>query len=98
MNQERYAAKWRVIKLLSGGGLLSDNGAHYADMMVHMFGEVDQAYCRTFNYEIPDAPEADALVKYDDVLSGAVSAYQGPVDECWKIRSFQPQAVRLSRN
>ncbi len=42
---ESPAAKWRGIKLLSGGGMIMDSGAHFADMVQVLFGEVDEVYC-----------------------------------------------------
>ncbi|OGV70201.1 MAG: hypothetical protein A3K19_16480 [Lentisphaerae bacterium RIFOXYB12_FULL_65_16] len=40
-----YAFKWRVIKNLVGGGMIMDSGAHFTDMMLHLFGEVDTVSC-----------------------------------------------------
>ena len=39
------AMKWRAFKITNGGGMIMDSGAHFADMMVHLFGEVDDVYC-----------------------------------------------------
>jgi len=39
------AAKWRGIKNLTGGGMIMDSGAHFADMVQVLFGDVDQVYC-----------------------------------------------------
>jgi len=100
MNQERYAAKWRAIKLLSGGGLLSDSGAHYADMMVHLFGEVDQAYCRTFNYqgvEIPDAPIVGTVNADVEEVWHALIRFKNGVEATWAFsRVFHPPAVQYA--
>ena len=37
--------KWRGVKLLTGGGMIMDSGAHFADMVQVLFGEVDEVYC-----------------------------------------------------
>lgn len=39
-----YAWQWRLLKLLTGGGMIFDAGAHYTDMMHFLFGEVDRVY------------------------------------------------------
>jgi predicted dehydrogenase len=45
-----YAFAWRGLRLLTGGGMLLDAGAHFADMMLHVFGPVAEVCCdlRTF--------------------------------------------------
>ena len=37
--------KWRGVRLLAGGGMILDSGAHFADMMLCLFGEPDEVYC-----------------------------------------------------
>jgi predicted dehydrogenase len=45
-----YAFAWRGLKLLGGGGMLFDAGAHFTDMMLHVFGPIAEVDCdmRTF--------------------------------------------------
>lgn len=45
-----YAFAWRGLRLLTGGGMLVDAGAHFADMMLYVFGPVAEVACdlRTF--------------------------------------------------
>jgi UDP-N-acetyl-2-amino-2-deoxyglucuronate dehydrogenase len=45
-----YAFAWRGLKVLGGGGMCLDAGAHFTDMMRFVFGEVDEVVCdlRTF--------------------------------------------------
>ena len=53
------AMKWRGVKLLTGGGMIMDSGAHFTDMMQLLFGEVDEVYCTLNSYDhrpILDAP------------------------------------------
>lgn len=42
---ERAAMKWRGLKLLTGGGMIMDSGAHFGDMIQVLFGDVDEVYC-----------------------------------------------------
>jgi len=37
--------QWRVVKKLVGGGMIMDSGAHFTDMMLHLFGSVDEVFC-----------------------------------------------------
>jgi len=55
----RYAFKWRGIKVLSGGGMILDSGHHFADMLLYLFGEVDEIFCEIKRYDeriIENAP------------------------------------------
>ena len=47
----RPAAKWRGIKLLTGGGMIMDSGAHFTDMVQVLFGEPDEVYCSMASYD-----------------------------------------------
>lgn len=51
--------KWRAFKLLTGGGMIMDSGAHFTDMMLYLFGDVDEVVCQMKTY---DAPEVEAPV------------------------------------
>jgi predicted dehydrogenase len=44
---KHYAMQWRLLKLLTGGGMIFDAGAHFADMVLHLFGDVEEINCRT---------------------------------------------------
>ena len=52
-DRKAYAWAWRGLKLLGGGGALIDGGAHYADMMLHVFGPVAKVYCQMRTFETP---------------------------------------------
>ncbi|MGC8977087.1 MAG: Gfo/Idh/MocA family protein, partial [Candidatus Ratteibacteria bacterium] len=70
------AFKWRGIKLLSGGGMIMDSGHHFADMLLYLFGEVDEVYCEIKRYDervIEDAPfigrsKADVEDTWDSII------------------------------
>jgi len=54
-----YAWQWRLLKLLTGGGMIFDAGAHFCDMVLHLFGEVDEVYAHLATFQTPmiDSPE-----------------------------------------
>ena len=39
-----YAMAWRGFKLLTGGGQILDGGVHFSDMMLHVFGPVEEVF------------------------------------------------------
>jgi predicted dehydrogenase len=58
-NYTNYSMKWRGVKALSGGGIIFDSGHHFADMLLYLFGEVDEIYCEIRSYDeriIEDIP------------------------------------------
>ncbi|MBP7561185.1 MAG: Gfo/Idh/MocA family oxidoreductase [Armatimonadetes bacterium] len=56
---EVYLWQWRLLKLMSGGGMALDAGAHMADMIRYLFGDVRDVYCRTAGFQTPtiNSPE-----------------------------------------
>ncbi len=59
LDLDSYRWRWRYSKLLSGGGMIFDAGAHFADMMLHLFGEIDEvaATLVTFDTTILEMPD-----------------------------------------
>lgn len=58
-NYDSSQFKWRGLNLLGGGGMIMDSGAHFGDMIQHVFGQVDEVSCemRAFDRRrIQDAP------------------------------------------
>ncbi len=53
LDLESYAWRWRHSKLLSGGGMVFDAGAHFTDMMLHLFGEIDEVTCTLNTFDTP---------------------------------------------
>jgi len=54
-----YGMKWRGLKLLTGGGMIMDSGAHFSDMVQVMFGVPEKVWCTMATYDrriIKDAP------------------------------------------
>jgi UDP-N-acetyl-2-amino-2-deoxyglucuronate dehydrogenase len=70
------AFKWRGVKLLTGGGMIMDSGAHLGDMMVHLFGDPDTVFCRMDT--IDPAPIKD-VPGMGDVKSDTEDAWQAIV-------------------
>ncbi len=62
-----YAFAWRGLRLLTGGGMLLDAGAHFADMMLHVFGPVAEVFCdlRTFFTPTLNGPAGVGKAKLD---------------------------------
>ena len=59
INLDSYAWRWRHSRLLTGGGMILDAGAHFADMMLHLFGEIDEVTCtlQTFDTPVVEVPD-----------------------------------------
>jgi len=64
---DRAAFKWRGSKLLTGGGMIMDSGAHLADMVQLLFGEPDEVVCTMATYD-------------DQVIAGAPVLGDTPAD------------------
>ena len=54
-----YAWQWRLLKLLTGGGMIFDAGVHFSDMMLYLFGRVEEVYgwIGTFQDVTIESPE-----------------------------------------
>ncbi|MBD3292137.1 MAG: hypothetical protein GF393_04375 [Armatimonadia bacterium] len=61
LNRADYKFAWRALKLMGGGGMLLDAGAHFADMVQHVFGPVETATCtmRTIDDAVIELPDVD---------------------------------------
>lgn len=91
-NFTHYATKWRGLKLLSGGGMIMDSGAHFADMVQVLFGPVDEVGCTLASYDcrvIDDAPVlGDAPADVEDTWH-AVIRFKSGLPLIWTYgRSF----------
>lgn len=68
-NYDLSAFKWRGVNLLVGGGMIMDSGAHFTDMVQHLFGPVREVACdmRTWDRRtiqgVPVLGEAQADVE-----------------------------------
>jgi predicted dehydrogenase len=73
---------WRTDKLLGGGGMVMDSGAHYCDTLRYLFGDLQSAYARVGRMEerahlkgdtpIPDEREDHwiATLNFESGLTG----------------------------
>lgn len=74
--RDAYAWQWRLLKLLTGGGMVFDAGAHFADMMLHLFGPVDEVYARTMAYQQPTVTSPELGARRKDVEDTWMSVWQ----------------------
>ena len=58
-DRNSYAWQWRLLKQLTGGGMIFDAGAHFADMMYYLFGEVDQVSAWTGTFQSVSVPSSE---------------------------------------
>jgi len=101
LNFDDYKFKWRGIKLLTGGGMIMDSGAHYADMMRYLFGPLDEAYCHTWSLDkriIKDAPVVgDVPADVEDTWHAQLRFKSG-VQATWIYgRSFHTSMDKAAR-
>jgi predicted dehydrogenase len=95
------AFKWRGVVLLTGGGMILDSGAHFADMIQVLLGEVDQIACRMNTYDtrtIEGAPVVgDVPADVEDTWH-AVIEFKSGVPLTWTYsRSFHGEPLRFAR-
>ena len=60
-DRKSYKFAWRSLKVMGGGGQILDGGAHFTDMVQHVFGPVDEVTCtmRTIDKEMIEMPGMD---------------------------------------
>ena len=101
MNFDDYKFKWRGLKLLTGGGQIMDSGAHYADMMQHIFGDVDEVHCvmETFDRRIiENAPILGSKAADVEDAWIATILFKNGVKASWMYsRSFPGGAMKYAR-
>lgn len=95
------AFKWRGVKALTGGGMILDSGAHFADMIQVLLGEVDQIACKMDTFDtrmIEGAPVAgDVPADVEDTWH-AVITFKSGVEVTWTYsRSFHGEALKYAR-
>ncbi|MCL5997285.1 MAG: Gfo/Idh/MocA family oxidoreductase [Chloroflexi bacterium] len=97
---ENPAMKWRGVKTLTGGGMIMDSGAHFADMIEVLFGDVDEVYCSMNAYDdrlIKDAPIlGDARADVEDTWH-AVIRFKSGLHVAWThSRSLYGEPVSVA--
>jgi UDP-N-acetyl-2-amino-2-deoxyglucuronate dehydrogenase len=84
--------KWRGVKLLGGGAGIIDGGAHTADMMQVLYGDVDQAYCTMSTVQnclIQGAPVlGDVYSDVEDSWYATICFEGGPTISWISTRTF----------
>ncbi|MCX7017271.1 MAG: Gfo/Idh/MocA family oxidoreductase [Candidatus Sumerlaeota bacterium] len=98
---ESYTMKWRGLTMLTGGGMIMDSGAHYADMMIHMFGEPDEILCLSRNYDtrvIQDAPVFGSVPADVETSWDAILRFKSGLVATWTYsRAFYGQPMKFAR-
>ena len=83
LDYDNPAFKWRGIKTLTGGGMIMDSGAHFTDMMLCLFGDVDEVFCAMNTYDrriIHGAPVVgDAPADVEDTWQAMIRFKSGLV-------------------
>lgn len=84
-----YAMGWRMLKLLTGGGMIFDAGVHYTDMMWYLFGDVKDvsAWTGTFQDVTVPSPElGDQPMDVEDTWMATLRFKSGLVANwCWSF-------------
>lgn len=97
LNVDSPMFKWRGIKLLTGGGMIMDSGAHFSDMMLQLFGEVDTVSCDMHTHVdlfIKDAPVlGDCKVDVEDTFHVVINFKNG-MRVNWNFCNVQPGGDR----
>lgn len=60
--QHQRGWHWRTDKILGGGGMVMDSGAHYCDTLRYLFGDLDSAYARVEQLEKWPHKKGDEIV------------------------------------
>jgi len=100
-NLENPAFKWRVVKLLTGGGMIMDSGAHFTDMMLYLFGEPDEVYCVMATHDtrtvegLPVLGSAPADV--EDSWHALIRFKDGPLVSWTYSRAFPASGMQYGR-
>ncbi|MEM2848918.1 MAG: Gfo/Idh/MocA family oxidoreductase, partial [Candidatus Bathyarchaeia archaeon] len=56
---------WRIEKMLGGGGMVMDSGAHFADTLRYLYGDPETVYARVTQFEKWPHKKGDKIV-YDE--------------------------------
>lgn len=95
------AFKWRLVKLLVGGGMIMDSGAHFTDMMLYLFGEPEEVYCSMSTTDtrmvqgVPILGSAPADV--EDSWHAVIKFAQGPLVTWTYSRAYPGPLLRHGR-
>ena len=63
--KEERGWHWRIEKMLSGGGMVMDSGAHFADMLRYLYGDPETVYAKVTQFEKWPHKRGDRTV-YDE--------------------------------
>lgn len=84
--------RWRHNKLKSGGNGLIDGGVHYADLLLYLFGEVEEVYAKVENlnqFKFLDGNEDFVPVTVEDTVVATLTFRNGVIGT-WIISGAAP--------
>ena len=55
--------RWRLSRMLSGGGMVMDSGAHFCDTIRYLFGDVDTVYAKVTSWEDKKVTKGGEIVR-----------------------------------
>jgi predicted dehydrogenase len=97
---DRAPVKWRMVKLLTGGGMIMDSGAHFADMVQVLFGEPDEVCCtmQTLDDRVVQAAPivGDVPVDVEDTWHAMLSFKSGTTVTWTYSRALYGEPVRMA--
>ena len=56
---------WRLSRMLGGGGMVMDSGAHFCDTIRYLFGDVETVYAKVAQIEDRRATKGDEVVRVE---------------------------------
>jgi len=84
--------RWRIQKLLSGGLMVMDSGAHFVDSLRYFFGDLERAYAELRLFEparFTDARGKDVVSDCEDTWTAILTFKSGLVGT-WSWSNVQP--------
>jgi len=89
---EAPAFQWRLQKLLSGGLMVMDSGAHFVDSMRYFFGDLERAYAelRLFEPSGFTAPNGKKVVSDCEDTWSAILTFKSGLVGTWSWSNVQP--------
>jgi UDP-N-acetyl-2-amino-2-deoxyglucuronate dehydrogenase len=76
------AMRWRAERVVGGGGLIFDSGAHYMDTVRYLFGDADTVYAQMRTYErrsFEDPERGEVVADVEDSWTAMITFKSGVV-------------------
>jgi predicted dehydrogenase len=91
LSVEAEPMQWRCERLVGGGGLIFDSGAHYMDTIRYLFGDADRVFAQMRTYErrtYPHPQRGEVVADVEDSWTSTILFKSGIVG----VWSFFPAA------